>query len=399
MVDRATVPASTQTQAGYTLRAEAPVVVEDLATETRFIGTALLQDRGVVSGISTRIQGDQGSFGVVAAHTTRHRSFSEGEVHFLQAVADVLGWAITRERAERLEVQLRQSQRLESVGQLAGGIAHDFNNLLAVILNYATFAIDSLEAEDPIRNDVREIEKAAKRAADLTRQLLAFSRREVVTPEALNINVIVGETESMLRRPLGENIELRTKLEPHLRDVMIDAGQLEQILVNLAVNARDAMPDGGVLHVSTENLLLAQEASQGGFTIPPGDYVRLTVSDTGTGMTDQVLARAFDPFFTTKAKGEGTGLGLASVYGTVKQASGYINLDSEEGQGTVVRVYLPATTEERREAPAPERGHSAGRRRDRADRRGRGRRAKAHRAHPLRARVPGCRGSRRRVGV
>jgi PAS domain S-box-containing protein len=238
-----------------------------------------------------------------------------------------------RQRAEReaLQQQLLQSQRLETVGQLAGGIAHDFNNLLAVILNYADFVRDELPDGSHVRDDVDEIYGAAERAAALTHQLLLFSRREVARPQVLDLNDVVTDTERLLGRTLGKNVELSTSLEDGLWPVMADAGQLEQVLMNLAVNARDAMPDGGTITIETGNAELE-----------PGRYVSLSVTDTGSGMSPDVAAHAFEPFFTTKDRGEGTGLGLSTTYGIVEEAGGDIRIDSEEGRGTAVRVYLPA---------------------------------------------------------
>ena len=240
---------------------------------------------------------------------------------------------VLRQRAEReaLQQQLLQSQRLETVGQLAGGIAHDFNNLLAVILNYADFVRDELPDGSHVREDVDEIYRAADRAAALTRQLLLFSRREVARPQVLDLNDVVTDTERLLGRALGKNVELSTSLADGLWPVMADAGQLEQVLMNLAVNARDAMPDGGTITIETGNAELE-----------PGRYVSLSVTDTGSGMSPEVAAHAFEPFFTTKGHSQGTGLGLSTTYGIVEEAGGDIRIDSEEGRGTAVRVYLPA---------------------------------------------------------
>ena len=252
-----------------------------------------------------------------------------------------------RERAE-LERRLAQSQRLESVGQLAGGIAHDFNNLLAVILNYAAFVREELPEGDPIGCDVAEIQHAAERAAALTRQLLVFSCRERAEVETLDLNAIVAEMEKLLRRTLGEDVELRTELAERLPTVKADRAQIEQVLLNLALNARDAMPEGGTLTIVT------QGPDRGGQTSSAtGRSVSLRVSDTGCGMTEDVAARAFEPFFSTKPKDLGSGLGLATVYGIVAQAGGEIGLDSAPGCGTVVAVTLPATDEEVARSPEP----------------------------------------------
>jgi two-component system cell cycle sensor histidine kinase/response regulator CckA len=245
---------------------------------------------------------------------------------------------------KKLEGQLQQSQRLETVGQLAGGIAHDFNNLLAVILNYADFVAEELP-EGQLKEDVAEIERAATRAADLTRQLLIFARREVANPQVLDVNTVVTGVEKLLRRTLGEDVKLDLSLAEALPAVRADAGQLEQVFLNLAVNARDAMPGGGHLVVETSCVEVDDVYVMTHPTVLPGRYLRLSVSDTGIGMTQDVVRRAFEPFFTTKPAGQGTGLGLATVYGIVKQAGGNIDLYSEPGLGTRVSIQLPAIDE------------------------------------------------------
>ena len=243
-----------------------------------------------------------------------------------------------------LEGQLRQAQRLETVGQLAGGLAHDFNNLLAVILNYAEFVAEQLP-QGEMRKDVEEIQRAAMRGADLTRQLLIFARREMNRPELLNVNDVVSGVENVLRRTLGEHVEFVKSLASDLPAVRADPGQLEQIFLNLAVNSRDAMPEGGRLLVETAVVDLDGTYVEAHPGAAVGRFVRLTVSDTGTGMTPGVAARAFEPFFTTKPTGHGTGLGLATVYGIVTQAGGSIRIYSEEGSGTLIAIHLPAVDE------------------------------------------------------
>ncbi len=261
---------------------------------------------------------------------------------------------------ERLGSQLHQAQRLESLGQLAGGIAHDFNNLLAVIINYAAFVTEDLAAatssEDgraAMREDVKQISLAAERAAHLTHQLLAFARREVIQPEVVDVNDVVTDIEQLLRRTLGEHVELDSALAPDLDPVMIDPGQLEQILVNLAINSRDAMPDGGALRIDTSNFEIDDSYAISRPELSPGPYVRLRVSDSGSGMSAETAERAFDPFFTTKPAGQGTGLGLATVYGIVQQAGGRAQIYSEPEVGTTFTVLLP-TTDRGISAAAPE---------------------------------------------
>jgi PAS domain S-box-containing protein len=243
----------------------------------------------------------------------------------------------------RLESRLRQTEKMEAVGQLAGGVAHDFNNLLTVITSYSGLLLGDLQEESPMRVDVQQIDGAAKRAASLTRQLLAFSRRQVLQPQLLTLNRVVNGLEKMLRRLVREDIEIVTALDAGVGLVEADPGQVEQVLINLVVNARDAMPGGGTLTIGTANVELddsvVERHSEVG--VAPGRYVMLSVSDTGTGMTREVQARIFEPFFTTKTADVGTGLGLATVYGIVKQSGGYIWAYSEPGHGTVFKVFLP----------------------------------------------------------
>jgi hypothetical protein len=233
---------------------------------------------------------------------------------------------------------------LESVGQLAGGIAHDFNNILGVIMNYAEFVGDELEVDSQAHQDMEEIRRAAERAAALTRQLLIFSRREVVQPELLDLRKVVSGLENLLHRALGERVELETYFSDDLMAIEADPGQIEQVLVNLSVNARDAMPDGGRLLIEVDNAELDAEYTYMHPDTEPGTYVRLKVSDTGIGMDEETIQRAFEPFFTTKGKGEGTGLGLATVYGIVTGAGGRIDIYSEPGIGTTIKVHLPASS-------------------------------------------------------
>ncbi len=246
-----------------------------------------------------------------------------------------------QERA-KLEHQLRQHERLDSLGHLAGGVAHDFNNLLAVITGYCGMLADSLPAGDPSLADIDGISKAAERGAALTRQLLIFSRLEPSRPETVDLNAVVTETEDLLSRTLGEDIEFVTALDSRLKPVTVDRSKIDQVLVNLIVNARAAMPTGGRLTIRTENLDAAAVRSHavGDLT---GDVVALSVTDQGEGMAPEVARRAFEPFFTTKPRGQGTGLGLATAYGVVTDAHGHIDLESAPGRGTTVRIYLPAT--------------------------------------------------------
>jgi signal transduction histidine kinase len=250
-------------------------------------------------------------------------------------------------RAEIVNDQARLlgMQKMEAIGRLAGGLAHDFNNIVQAIGGFSEVLLRDLDEGDVRRRPVEEIRRAGDRAASLTRQLLAFSRQQVLQPRVLDLNETVSTMESLLQRLIGEDVELRASLAPDLWAVLADATQIEQVLMNLVVNARDAMPGGGTITIDTANTALSNADSGGSFAVVPGHYVRLDVADTGIGMSADVKARAFDPFFTTKPLGRGTGLGLSTVYGIVKQSGGYIWVDSEPERGTRVRIYLPRSVE------------------------------------------------------
>ena len=251
------------------------------------------------------------------------------------------------ERAEwrrdviRRDAELRQSHKMEAIGRLAGGVAHDFNNVLTAIFGYADLLLDQFTEDDPRRSDVQEIRAAAERAAALTRQLLAFSRKQMIQPRVLSLNAVVLNLETLLARLVGEDISLVIRTSEDLWNVRADPGQMEQVLMNLAANARDAMEEGGSLTISTENLIVEKDNDAARPGLRAGAFVALTVSDTGTGVPEDVRLHIFEPFFTTKAQGKGTGLGLATVYGIVKQNGGGVYLDSEEGRGTRFVIYLP----------------------------------------------------------
>jgi PAS domain S-box-containing protein len=254
----------------------------------------------------------------------------------------------------KLEEQLRIAQRMESLGRLAGGIAHDFNNMLSAILGFASLTVARLHVGDPIRDDVEQIIRAAERAAMLTKQLLAFSRKQMLEPKVLDVSAQVRQLESMLRRLLGEDLELELHLAPFLDKVKVDPTQLEQILMNLVINARDAVEEHGKVIIETANVFLDAEYARLHEGVTPGEHVLLAVADNGKGMPPQVRARAFDPFFTTKEPGKGTGLGLSTVHGIVRQSGGHVWLYSEEGHGTQVKVYFPITREAEVAAARPE---------------------------------------------
>jgi hypothetical protein len=270
----------------------------------------------------------------------------------------ILALDVTERR--HLEAQLRQSQKLEAIGTLAGGVAHDFNNLLTTILGYSELVLQQLDADSPLREEVGEIQRAGERAAGLTHQLLAFSRKQVLAPVVLDLNTAVADMQKMLQRLIGEDVSLAAVLDPNLWCVRADPGQIEQVIVNLVVNARDAMPRGGKVTIETRNIDLDDSYVRVHAYVRPGEHVCLSVSDTGTGMDVQTRSRIFEPFFTTKGPAKGTGLGLSTVYGIVKQSGGSIEVYTEPGRGTSFKVYLPrvfgseerAAPQARRPAPS-----------------------------------------------
>ncbi len=355
MVGSLTVDVS-DSHLGLALKSYEPSFLNDLSVEQRFLASPC--DRGVASGAAIAIAGRHEPYGVLAAYSCGKREFKEGEVEFLQSVAAILGSAIERKRAEealenansglRAEIERRQAaehqlhhaQKMEALGVLAGGVAHDFNNLLTVISGYNEMLARRVQPE--LQAYVLEVEAAAERAKSLTTQLLALSRRNISRSEVLDLNRAVGNIEKMLRRIVGEDIEFVSQLTPDLAKVSIDPGQLDQIILNLVVNARDAMPGGGRLTIETgETELTGEFPGHHHIGVPAGRYVTLAVSDTGVGIDAETKKHLFEPFFTTK-RDKGTGLGLSIVFSVVSQSGGEIAVFSEPGKGTVVKIFLPA---------------------------------------------------------
>jgi PAS domain S-box-containing protein len=301
--------------------------------------------------------------GILHLQLTKLDAYTEKDLKLAERVGNQIAGAIAnaqlfaeRKRAEEeraaLQEQLRQSQKMEAIGKLAGGVAHDFNNLLTVIHGYSELLLDNLDQNSRLRQDVLEIMNASDRASSLTQQLLAFSRKQVLQPKVLDLNVHVSSVDKMLRRMIGENIELTSLLAKDLKRIKADPGQIEQVIFNLAINAKDAMPNGGKLTIETANVILDESYARSRIGVTPGHYVMLSVSDTGMGMRPEVKEQIFEPFFTTKEKGKGTGLGLSTVYGIIQQSSGNIWVYSEPGVGTTFKVYLP-TIEEGTESLKP----------------------------------------------
>jgi two-component system cell cycle sensor histidine kinase/response regulator CckA len=295
--------------------------------------TKELQQKGRLDGLEVRWKRKDG--GAITVRLSGRGASGPEEV---ENVLEIIAEDVTERRA--LEDQFRQAQKMEAVGRLAGGVAHDFNNLLMVISGYTEVLLDELKSQDELQSKAEAIQQAADRATTLTRQLLAFSRKQLLELKVVDVNAIVSDMERLLRPLIGETIELSTHLKPDVGHTRADAGQLEQVIMNLVVNARDSMPTGGKVLIQTERVELDARGREHSL-IPPGPYILLSVSDTGAGMDKETQSRIFEPFFTTKEKGKGTGLGLSTVYGIVKQSGGFIFAHSEMGQGTTFRIYLP----------------------------------------------------------
>ena len=339
-VGNAKLSANSSTQIGFTLQSGEPALEPDSKMKHRFVASEYLAAHGIVSSVTVEISTRGPAFGVLGVHTTRQREFTLDEAHFLIAVAACIGMAADH---LNLETQLLQSQKMESIGQLAAGVAHDFNNMLTIIQGHSSTLLAKQALPSEFTEQVQAIFFASERAANLTRQLLMFSRKNVMQPKLLDLRDTVGNMTKMLGRLLGETVALNFQSPAGLPRVLGDVGMIEQVVMNLAVNARDAMPGGGTLNISLEPETIDAAYAETHPEARPGYFLMLRVSDNGTGMDSATLGRIFEPFFTTKEIGKGTGLGLATVYGIVKQHDGWVEVHSEPDKGTTFSVFLPAT--------------------------------------------------------
>jgi PAS domain S-box-containing protein len=342
----------------HLLNRKTPLVVSDAQNDPRLAPIHhLMGERGTSSMLILPLVVEGDVVGSLGLDAVEPRQFSAEDIGLGWSVAGQVGAVLAQARLskqrQRLEAQYHQAQKMEAVGRLTAGIAHDFNNLLTAINGFAELMQFELWPEDPLQELLAKILHSGRRAADLVRQLLAFSRNQISEPQVLDLNVVVSEMGHMLRRIITENIELETSLTPDLWAVKADLAQIEQVIVNLAVNARDAMPAGGKLVIKTANLVLDEAYVARHLEAQPGEHVLVAVTDTGMGMSEEVQAHLFEPFFTTKELGKGTGLGLATVYGIVKQSGGHVWVESEEGQGTTFKIYLPRARETARAALPP----------------------------------------------
>jgi signal transduction histidine kinase/CheY-like chemotaxis protein len=364
VVGHVTIGADMDSPAGYALHTGKPVISNHLPSEARFRIPELLLQHGVRRALNVILLGDGPAYGVLEIDSETPGSFTEPDIDFLQAVANLLGLALKRRRAEdalrqinetleqRVEAAvaerrlaedaLRQAQKMEAVGQLTGGVAHDFNNLLLVIMGNLELLGRAVAGDERLTRLVSTAYKGATRGAQLTSQLLAFARRQTLRPEIRQINELIREFDVLATRMLGEAVDVRFALDPGAGACEIDPAQFGSALLNLVVNARDAMSDGGTLTISSHSLTLDARAASRHADAQPGSYVAVEIADTGTGMTQEVLDRATEPFFTTKEAGRGTGLGLSQVYGFVRQSGGFLTIDSVPGEGTRIRIHLPA---------------------------------------------------------
>jgi PAS domain S-box-containing protein len=316
------------------------------------IGRQLLSAALPASQSESRYRHKSGAIVWAQSTSTLVRDAAGLPLHFITQIQDTTRRKQAEDALRQSEEQLRQVQKMEAVGRLAGGIAHDFNNLITVITGYSTLLSQKLGEAHPLQHNVDEIQKSAERAAGLTRQLLAFSRKQVRNPRLLDLNTVLSGIDGMLRRIIGEDVEMRITADPQLGQIRADPGQIEQVIMNMVINARDAMPTGGKLAIETARIVLDGEYIGAHPAIAEGVYARLAFTDTGVGMSDQVKTHLFEPFFTTKGLGKGTGLGLATCYGIVRHSGGHIHAYSEVGQGTTFKIYLPIVAEAAPVVPA-----------------------------------------------
>ncbi len=334
---------------GAGIRREREMVVIEKGASERFPLCGFIQSVKPEAFISFSIYDRKGDvIGMVNAFG-KEREFSESDRKVFQTVGQMVETELVmideEQGREMMREQLLQAQKMEAVGRLAGGIAHDFNNILSAIIGYSELALLKMPKEDPLRKNVEIIHESANRAANLTQQLLAFSRKQIIKPEILNINSLIEDMMNMLRGLIGEDIRIEITKGEGLWNIRADRGQMEQVLMNLAINAMDAMPAGGTLMIETSNIVLDKDYTDVHLALSPGEYVGLVVSDTGQGMTEAVKRRIYEPFFTTKEGGKGTGLGLSTVYGIIKQHGGNIYVYSEPGKGTTFKIYFPRVKE------------------------------------------------------
>jgi len=342
---------------GTAIRTGRPAVCRNIATDPSFaLWRTEAMKRGYRSSVALPLVSNNVTIGALTIYSGEAEAFDTEELKLLATLADNLSYGMltlrtaeAKQQADEAlsekEAQLRESQKMEALGQLAGGVAHDFNNLLGVIMGYSELLASFVASDPGASRRLSAIRRSAERAASLTAQLLAFSRRQFLQPKVLDLNALVRDTDAILQRLIGEDVEASSMLDPSLGRVKADPSQIVQVLINLVVNARDAMPDGGKIMIETANVVLEEGAKCEGILVQPGPYVMLAVSDNGTGMDAKTRARIFDPFFTTKPAGKGTGIGLATVYGIVQQSAGYIAVETELGKGTTFRVYLPRIEE------------------------------------------------------